>query len=625
MGGYAGQILYVNLSSGDIEKKTLDRDFARKHIGGLGFGTQIYLDLIKGNPVFDALSESNPFVLMTGPLTGMKMNGVARWTVCSKSPLTGFWGDSNVGGFFGAYLKFAGYDGIVITGKAKTPSYLFINDETVEIRSAEKYWGKDVYTVTDELKEDLKPESKKPGQVLTIGPAGEKLIKFASLINNKGHAAGRTGMGAVWGSKMLKAIYVSGTGKPEIAHPEKFDDLRKELKEVYEESIGIAAIHAAGTATHMDVGIISGDIPIKNWQMTDWDQIDDIGPTEIEEKIFAGHKTCYGCGVACKKNAQVKDGPFKMEKGPGPEYETIATFGTMCLNSSIESIAKANDICNRYGMDTITCGSTIAFAMECFENGLITEEDTDGLSLTWGNSEAIVKMVEKIAKQDGFGAILGQGSQKAAEHIGGNASDFLTTVKGLEAPMHDPRSAHGYGLAYAISPRGACHEASLTFEAEGGMIYIPEIPELSADLPEGSDERAQLNVVAQDYGMFFSNCAIFCNLGGMPLNATQALNMVNYVTGFEYTLNEVMEIGRRVWYLKRGMTNLFGARAEDDRLPKRLMTVMEDGPTEGSLPDMDKMLAEFYELRGFNADGIPTKNILENVGLPDLAELLNTA
>ena len=197
MGGYAGQILYVDLSSGNIEKKPLDMEFARKHIGGLGFGTQIYLDLIKDNPVFDALSEANPFVLMTGPLTGMQMNGVARWAVGSKSPLTGFWGDSNVGGFFGAYLKFAGYDGIVITGKAQAPSYLFINDDTVEIRNAENYWGKDVYTVTDELKQDLKSESKKPGQVLTIGPAGENLVKFASLINNKGHAAGRTGMRAV--------------------------------------------------------------------------------------------------------------------------------------------------------------------------------------------------------------------------------------------------------------------------------------------------------------------------------------------------------------------------------------------------------------------------------------------
>ena len=624
MGGYAGQILYVNLTSGSIEKKPLDMDFARKYIGGLGFGAQIYLDLIKNQPVdFDPLSESNPFVLMTGPLTGMKMNGVARWTVCSKSPLTGFYGDSNTGGFFGAYLKFAGYDGIVITGKAASPSYLYINDGTVEIRSAEKYWGQDVYTVTDALKEDLKDDAQKAGQVLAIGPAGERMVRFASLINNKGHAAGRTGMGAVWGSKLLKAIYVNGTGKIEIAHPEAFNALRSELKELYAESIGIMALHSAGTATHMDVGIIGGDIPIKNWQQTEWEDIDAIGPSVIEEKIFAGHKTCFGCGVACKKSAEVKEGPFQMEKGPGPEYETIATFGSMCLNSSIESIAKANEICNRYGMDTITCGSTIAFAIDCFENGLITEKDTDGLSLTWGNSEAIVQLTEKIGRQEGFGAILSMGSEKAAEKIGGNARDFLTTVKGLEAPMHDPRGAHGYGLAYAVSPRGACHEASLTFEAEGGLIFIPEIPELSSDLPEGSEDRAQLNVAAQDYGMFFSNCAVFCNLGGSPLNATQAIDMVNHVTGFDYTLDEILQIGRQLWYLKRGLTNLFGARAKDDRLPARLMTALEAGPTEGSIPDMDRMLAEFYELREFNADGIPEKQVLEKVGLNELAGLLH--
>jgi len=623
MGGYAGQILYINLTSGAIEKKPLDMDFARKHIGGLGFGAWIYLDLIKNTPVdFDPLSESNPFVLMTGSLTGMKMNGVARWTVCSKSPLTGFYGDSNTGGFFGAYLKFAGYDGVVITGKAASPSYLYINDDIVEIRSAKKYWGQDVYTVTDALKEDLK-EGQKTGQVLAIGPAGENRVRFASLINNKGHAAGRTGMGAVWGSKNLKAIYVNGTGKIEIANPGALNELRAELKDVYADSIGIMALHSAGTAAHMDVGIIGGDIPIKNWQQTEWDEIDAIGPTVIEEKIFAGHKTCFGCGVACKKSAEVKDGPFQMEKGPGPEYETIATFGTMCLNSNIESIAKSNEICNRYGMDTITCGSTIAFAIDCFENGLITEKDTDGLSLNWGNSEAIVALTEKIGKQEGFGAILSLGSAKAAEKIGGNARDFLTTVKGLEAPMHDPRGAHGYGLAYGVSPRGACHEASLTFEAEGGLIFIPEIPELSSDLPEGSEDRAQLNVAAQDYGMFFSNCAVFCNLGGSPLNATQAIDMVNHVTGFDYTLDEILSIGRQLWYLKRGLTNLFGARSKDDRLPARLMTALETGPTEGSVPDMDRMLTEFYELRGFNADGVPEKQVLENIGLPDLAALLH--
>jgi aldehyde:ferredoxin oxidoreductase len=623
MGGYAGSILYVDLSTGDIQKEPLDKTFARENIGGLGFGTQIFLEMIQKKPDFDALSPDNPFVLMTGPLTGIKMDGVARWTVCAKSPLTGFYGDANVGGYFGAGLKSAGYDGIVITGASDRPVYLFIKDDVVEIRDAEKYWGRDVYTVTDTMKEDLKAESPKKGHVVAIGPAGENWVRFASLIHNKGHVAGRTGMGAVWGSKKLKSIYVTGTGKVEAAQPERLKDLRQELQEAYDDSIFIAAMKSTGTVSHMDVGIIGGDIPIKNWQQTEWDDIDDIGPIAIEEKIAAGKKTCAGCSIACKKEAEVKEGPFQTPKGASPEYETVATFGTMCLNASIESIAKANEICNRFGMDTITCGSTIAFAIECFENGLITTADTDGLELTWGNSEAIIKMAEKIGKKEGLGAILCQGSQKAADHFGGNAHDFLTTVKGLEAPMHDPRSAHGFGLAYGVSPRGACHEASLTFEVEGGAMFIPEIPELSDDLPMGSEGRAKLNIMAQDYGMFFSNCAVFCNLGGQPLTATPAVNMVNHVTGFDYTLEEILRIGRRVWLLKRGLTNHFGARAKDDKLPKRLMTPMEEGPTEGSVPDMDMMLREFYEIRGLDQDGIPKKSVLTDLGLNKLADLLH--
>jgi len=622
MGGYAGNLLYVDLTTGQIQMKPLDMAFARQNIGGLGFGTSIFLDLIKNKPRFDALSADNPFILMTGPLTGCGMDATARWSVCSKSPLTGYWGDSNVGGHFGSRLKLAGYDGIVITGAAEQPVYLFINDQEVALRDAFDLWGKDVYATTDALTKGLRDQSSKPGQVLTIGPAGENQVRFANLINKKGHAAGRTGLGAVWGAKKLKAIYVAGSGSIDIAHPEKLKVLRTELKEIYDESIYISSIRLAGTPAHLDVGIISGDIPIKNWQMSDWEDFDKLAPASIEKTIHAGGRTCYGCTVACKKNAQVKEGPYKTEKGAAPEYETVAAFGTMCLNADIESVAKANDICNRYGMDTISCGTTIAFAIDCFENGLLTTQETDGLELRWGNSAAIVAMAEKIGENEGFGAILAKGSGKAAKHIGKGADQYLTTVKGLEAPMHDPRNAHGFGLAFGVSPRGACHEASLVFEVEGGAMYVPELPELAEELPEGSERRARLNVACQDYGMFFSHCAIFCNLGAAPLNATQAVAMLNHVTGFDYTLEEVMKIGRKVWYLKRGLTNLFGARAKDDRLPARLMTPMREGPTQGSVPDMDLMLNEFYQLRGFREDGLPQKAVLQELGLTSLADLL---
>lgn len=623
LSGYAGKILYVDLTSRRLRDELLDRDFAREYIGGLGFGARIFLDLIKDRPDFDALSPENPLVLMTGPLTGMRMHAVARWCVGAKSPLTGLWGDANAGGFFGAYLKLAGFDGLVITGAADAPCYLHIDDGKVEIRDAQKYWGKDIYTVTDEIVADHLAESKRRGEVLTIGPAGENLVRFATITNRKGHTAGRTGLGAVWGSKKLKAIFVRGTGKLAVAQPERLKALRTELDEVYDESILIASLREIGTPAHMDVGVITGDIPMKNWQQSEWDLFDEIGPIAYQEKILTGNKTCYACGVACKREAEVTEGPFQFARGPGPEYETVATFGTLCLNPSIESIGKANELCNRYGIDTITCGATIAFAIECFENGLIDREDTGGIELTWGNSEAIVAMVEKIGRQEGLGAILAQGSARAAEQIGGNAADLLTTVKGLESPMHDPRSAHGIGLAYAVSPRGACHNASLEHPIEGGTMYLPEFDDVAGDFEEMSSAgKAELNVLSQDYGMFFGSCAGFCLLGAAVLNATQAVEMVNHVTGFDYSLEEVCQLGRRIWYLKRGLSNLFGTKAEDDRLPSRLMAVLEQGPTEGSRPDMDLMLDDFYRLRKFNQWGVPSWEVLEELDLPELARLL---
>ena len=626
MDGYAGKILYVDLSSGQIGETPLDLKFAQEYVGGLGFGAKIYLDLIKEKSDFDALSPENPFVLMTGPLTGVRMNAVARWSVGSKSPLTGFWGDANIGGFFGARLKFAGYDGIVITGAAEKPTYLHIDDGKVELKDAQKYWGMDIYTATDEMVADHQGESGGGGEVLVIGPAGENLVRFATISNRKGHTAGRAGLGAVWGAKRLKAIFCRGTGKLTIADPDSLKTLRVELEEQYADSIVIDALRSFGTVSHMDVGVIAGDIPMKNWQQADWERFDEIGPIAYGEKILTGKGTCYACSVACKREAEVKDGPFKFPKGPGPEYETVAAFGTLCLNPSIESIGKANDICNRYGMDTISCGATIAFAIECFEKGLIDEQETGGLELTWGNSEAIVAMTAKIGKQEGFGAILAQGSSRAAEQIGGNAADLLTTVKGMEAPMHDPRSAHGYGLAYAVSPRGACHCASLEFPIESGSMYLPEFDEVIGDYEEMSSVgKAEMNVLSQDFGMFFGSCAGFCVLGAAPLSATQAVEMVNHVTGFDYTVKEACDLGRRVWYLKRGLSNFFGARAQDDKLPQRLMTPLDEGPTEGSVPDMELMLKEFYELRGFNENGMPRKEVLNELGLPELAELLYRA
>ena len=626
LSGYAGKILYVDLTSGAWEDRPLDLGFAREWIGGLGFGAKIYFDLVKDRPDVEPLSADNPFVLMTGPLTGQRLNAVARWTVGSRSPQTGLWGEANVGGYFGAELKMAGYDGIVLTGGAAGPTYLLIEDGAVELRDASAYWGLDTYQLDDRMRADLRGTAARAGEVLGIGPAGESLVRFASLVNRKGHVAGRTGMGAVWGAKKLKAVFVRGGTRVSPARPEALAALRAELDQVYADSITIEGLRAFGTASHMDVGVMLGDIPMENWARSDWDRFDELAPLAYQEKLLTGTGTCYACRVQCKREAEVKEGPFRFDRGPGPEYETIATFGTMCLNPVLESVGKANDLCNRYGMDTITCGATIAWAIDCFEQGLLTAADTGGLDLHWGASQAIVDLTDQIGARRGFGVLLGEGSSLAAAAIGRGTERLLTTVKGMEAPMHDPRCSHGYGLAYAVSPRGACHMASLEFPVEGGGMYLPDIPALADEITGMESEgKAALNVATQDFGMFFSSCAGFCNLGAMVLNATQAVDAVNHVTGFDYSLDEVMRAGRRIWYLKRGLSYLFGARAADDRLPLKLLAPLAEGPTEGSTPDLDLMLKEFYKLRGLDPGGRPSREVLQDLDLPDLAEVLHAS
>ncbi len=624
MYGYAGKLLRVDLTTGRIEEQPLDQAFAREYIGGVGFVTRTYLDAMGGNTGFDALDPENPFIIMTGPLTGIKLNGAARWVCGTKSPLTGVWADSNIGGFFGSYLKFSGYDGIIITGASGSPVMLCIEEGRAVLEDASQYWGMDSYRTSDEIIAYMQKKSGKRGQVFAIGQAGENMVRFASIVNNKGHLAGRAGLGAVWGSKKLKAIYARGTTHPGIADEASLAALKSELAEAYENSMYIDAIRSFGTATYMDVGIIGGDIPMKNWRMSEWQGFDDLGPMAYEEQILDGHTTCYGCSVACKREAEVSRGPFAFKKGPGPEYETLACFGTMCLNNDIESVGKANDLCNRYGMDTISCGATLAFAMECFENGLITAEDTDGIELVWGNAEGIVELTEKIGRREGFGALLAEGSRRAAEKIGGKARDFLTTVRGLEAPMHDPRCYHSFGLAYATSSRGACHTQSPVFPVESGGLYFPDIPGLAGE-SEGmqSEGKAGLIALCQDFGAFFTGSAVFCNLGASPVTAGQAVRAVNAVTGFDYTLDEVIRLGRRIWYMERILTNLFGSGAADDRLPDRLMTPLEEGPSAGSVPDMEMMLKEFYSLRGFDENGRPTAEVLQELGLEEFSELLH--
>lgn len=622
-GGYSGRVLHVDLTTGLHEAHPLDPKTAREYLGGGGLGARIYFDLVKRGPLPDPLSPDNPVVIMTGPLTGVKADAVARWTMSSRSPLTGLWGDSNVGGHFGAQLKFAGYDGLVLTGAAPSPVYLAIDDGRVEVRDAEDYWGADVYDVTDRLTDDLLGPDGKRGEVLAIGPAGERLVRFAAVGTRKRHWAGRTGLGAVWGSKRLKAVHVRGTGDVAIARPERFQAIRAELKTLYAEDLLIEALRAFGTIASIDLGALTGDVPYQNWRTGFWAGVDELSSVAYQEQLLSGNATCYACGVRCKREVSVTTGPYAGVAGPGPEYETLCVFGPLCLNADLASIAKANELCNRYGMDTMSCGSTIAYALECFETGLLDAEHRPGPPPRWGDAASIIELVDLIGRREGVGELLAEGSAAVAARLGHDAEDLLSTVKGLEAPMHDARSAHGLALAYAVSPRGACHNASLQYPIEPGGMFVPDIPALAVEVEERSSVgKAALNVATQDYGTFFAGCAVFCNLGARPLSAGQAMELVNSVTGADYTLDELLEVGRRVWFLKRGLSHAFGATAEHDRMPPRLLSALEHGPTAGSVPDMDLMLSEFYDLRGLDPDGLPRRETLQALGLDDLADLL---
>jgi aldehyde:ferredoxin oxidoreductase len=595
----------------------------RGYLGGVGLGARAYLDLVGGPPMPDPLSPENPVVLMTCPLTGIKADAVARWVMCSRSPLTGCWADSNVGGHFGAALKSAGYDGVVITGAASSPVQVWITDDAVEMRDASDCWGLDVYDTTDRLDAAMRAEGAHRGEVLAIGPAGERLVRFANVGNRGRHWAGRAGLGAVWGAKRLKAVCVRGSGDIPVALPDRFAAVRSELKALYADDLLIEALRAFGTIASVDLGTMTGDVPYRNWRDGEWADADLLSSVEYHEQIYARNATCHACGVRCKREARVDHGPFAGVSGAGPEYETLVAFGHLCLNADLPSIARANELCNRMGMDTISCGAAVAFAIECLEAGLIDEERWPGPHPAWGDAQGIVDLVEQIGRAEGIGLLLAEGSARAADRLGDEAQDLLTTVKGMEAPMHDPRSAHGLGLAYAVSARGACHNAGLQYPIEPGGMFVPDLPGLNMEWEEQSSEgKAAMNVATQDYGVFFAGCAGFCNLGGRPLSAAQAVEMVNSVTGADYTLEELMGVGRRVWLLTRTLSSLCGARAKDDRLPPRLTRPLDSGPTEGSVPDMDLMLREFYDLRGLDDRGIPRPETLAAAGLHELIPLL---
>ncbi len=614
--GYAGAFLLVDLTKGSVSDFTVDEGALRDFVGGSSLAAKLFFDRFPLDA--DPLSQDNPLMIMTGPLVGSGFPGTSRFSICAKAPQTGIWGESACGGTFGPELKRAGYDGIVITGMSAAPVYLSIVDRKAKLEDASDLWGKDVYETTDALK------ARDPGyKVLAIGQAGENLVKIASIGNDKGHFSGRTGLGAVMGSKRLKAVVVRGSAKPQKADEALFKEvLKKALAEVKDSALA-DGLHLMGSDANMELGMIKGDVPVKNWTVGEaFDMAANLSGPTMREKYLTKEHACSNCPVACKRMVRVDEGPYRTDEGPGPEYETCATFGTMLMNDDLAAVIKANELCNRYGMDTISCGSAIALAMELYEKGILTRDELDGLDLVWGNMDAALELVRRIAFRKGIGDILAEGCLKAAQKIGRGAEECVVHVKGLEAPMHDPRGFHGMGLAYMMSNRGACHLQHAVLATEQGMASWPELFDMEDDyVGPTSEGKAMLVFNSENYGILGNSLAI-CHYLVDILRPETILAAFNAVTGFNLSKDELLATGMRDWTLKRGINNLLGITSKDDVLPKRILTALSDGAAAGSVPDMDRLKKEYYAIRGLDENGYPKPEKLDELGLSDLKQRL---
>jgi aldehyde:ferredoxin oxidoreductase len=621
MAGFEGRMLDINLTNSAIETNKVDKHLLRQYIGGSGLAAKLFFDRV--SPDVDPLSPENILFILTGPLSATNIPGGSRFSVCAKSPLTNIWGESCCGGDFAHELRSAGYDGIAIEGASSKPVYILIEDDKVEIKDASDLWGKDNYEVTDLLIERF--GGRKKVKVLVIGQAGENLVRYAAIANKKRDFAGRCGMGAVMGSKKLKAIVVRGTGSINLASPTQFDERRKAIIAKAKAHPAVQVLRALGTNANLDVGMVIGNLPAKNWSLGDNTAVASGigGPVLSGEKFLTRADSCRGCLVGCKREVHITEGPYKGLAGPGPEYEAVASLGSLLMIGDIAAVIKLNESCSRYGLDVISCGGTLAMAIECFENGLIGLNDTGGIRLRWGDADAVLKMIDKIAHRDGFGDVLAEGSKRAAQRIGRNALDYAVEVKGLEVPMNDPRGGHAFGLSYATGIRGACHTndfVSSLLEGTGTMDW-PEIG-LKTDIPrqksEGIAERIK---ISQDLGQIH-NSAVLCYMLFNVINEEDLVDLMRAASGFSYDMKELMECGERIWNLKRGIGNLMGITAADDRLPKKLLTPTTEGPAAGSVPNIELMLKEYYKARGLDANGRPLKEKLNTLGLSDLAARL---
>jgi aldehyde:ferredoxin oxidoreductase len=609
MFGHAGKILRVDLTRQHIQYELLKEDMIHRFLGGAGFATNIIYDEVP--PLTPPLSPDNKVVFAIGPVTGTPWFGSSRWVVAGKSPLTGIWGEGDAGGFWGAELKHAGFDAIVVEGASEQPIYLWVSDGKAEIRDAKDLWG----LTTTETVEAIKSATDRRTQVVSIGPGGENLVRFACVMDY-GHAAGRSGMGCVMGAKKLKAIAARGDTLPEVADPEGLRKLRDQLVEQIIElrkaREGVASIRAQyGRGAHLETRLGktgNGDLPLGNWGVDDWDydSARAISADTMAETVQTGMRvpTCWNCPINTDTMVKVESGPFAVEECVGPEYETLASYGSLLLNNNLASICKANYLCNEYSIDTIEAGTVIAMAIEAYENDILTKEDTGGLELTWGNAEAIVEVTEKIAWRKGFGMVLAEGVKKASEIIGKGAERYAMHVKGSSFCEHDPRVRPSMALKFVTLPIGAYHGKG-----------CPDIP---------ADATATQVIDRQNIAEVIDSLSVCGSTSGAGREPDRSMNvglmpqLLKAVTGVDFDEEKLLAIGDRIFTMKRAYITKIGISRKDDRLPDRCMEVPRVVEGVELLADVESLLPAYYALRSWDANGIPTTDKLKELGIHPL-------
>jgi aldehyde:ferredoxin oxidoreductase len=605
------KLLIIDLNDKTYKTEDVHPQIARDFIGGSGLAARLLYDQISID--IDPLGPENPLIFMTGPIVGTSMPSAGRCSVGARSPLTGYWGESNTGGFIGPELRFAGYDGVLINGRSDSLCWISIMDGEVRFHNGESLRGQDTYQTQDSIRDILKDGKVR---VACIGSAGENLVKLAAIVNDHGRAAGRTGLGAVMGAKNLKAVSFRGSGKATLVDPAGYKAAVSQIQGQIKEDLAAKAIRMAGTAGYVDMGNMYGDMPAKYYQLGEWEGSNNLSGVVMAEEYLNKGVACYRCPIVCGRETRTVK--YKLDQVDGPEYETIASFGSLAMIDDLEAVIYAGHLCNIHGLDTISTGVTIALLCDLFDNGIISSDQTGGIEVRYGDAETSHQLIEMTARREGIGDLIAEGSAALASHFG--VPERAAVVRNLEIPMHDARAFSGMAPVYALSPRGACHLQGKMYSVDTGQGVSAEIGLTPGERFENSIEKGRISALAQAWSSIYNALTIcqFMNPGPRLI-----LDALNAATGWEYSLDELMITGKRIFTIKRIINHKLGSTLADDQLPEFMLKSFPTGGTLGFIPDLKPLLEGAYREHGWDpGSGLPTTDTVKsynlNFTIPDL-------